>query len=56
MSEEVHDVVIIGSGPAGWTAGLYAARAMLSPILFTGYTLCGPLSLTTEIEKYTGLR
>jgi thioredoxin reductase (NADPH) len=56
MSEEVHNVVIIGSGPAGWTAGLYTARAMLSPILFTGYTFGGQLSLTTEIENYPGLR
>jgi thioredoxin reductase (NADPH) len=56
MSEEVYNVAIIGSGPAGWTAGLYAARANLAPILFTGYPLGGQLSLTTEIENYPGLR
>jgi thioredoxin reductase (NADPH) len=55
MTEELHNVIIIGSGPAGWTAALYTARANLSPVLFTGNTLGGQLSWTTDIENYPGL-
>lgn len=49
-----HKLVIIGSGPAGLSAGLYAARAELQPVLFTGMTLHGQASLTHTIENYPG--
>ena len=52
--EKVEEVIIIGSGPAGFTAGLYAARANLSPLLITGNEYGGQVSLTHEIENYPG--
>ena len=55
MSEKVHDLVIVGSGPAGYTAGIYAARAQLSPILYEGsVTAGGALMNTTEVENFPG--
>ncbi len=51
---EVENTIIIGSGPAGWTAGLYTARANLNPLLITGNELGGQVSLTYEIENYPG--
>ena len=54
MSDSVRDVIIIGSGPAGYTAGLYTARAMLNPLMFAGYASGGQLMLTTDVENFPG--
>ena len=51
---EVKDLIIIGSGPAGYTAGLYAGRAMLNPTLFAGFASGGQLMLTSDIENFPG--
>jgi len=51
---KINDVIIIGSGPAGYTAGLYAGRAMLEPLLFAGYASGGQLMLTSDVENYPG--
>ena len=50
----IEDVIIIGSGPAGYTAGLYAGRAMLKPKLFAGYASGGQLMLTSDVENFPG--
>ncbi|HVW80056.1 MAG TPA: thioredoxin-disulfide reductase [Mycobacteriales bacterium] len=54
MSDQVRDVIIVGSGPAGYTAGIYTARANLHPLLIEGFQFGGALMNTTEVENFPG--
>jgi thioredoxin reductase (NADPH) len=56
LAEKIYDTVIIGSGPAGYTAALYAARANLDTLVFQGFESGGQLMLTSDVENYPGYR
>src|SRR5574342_458245 len=56
MSEARHaKVLILGSGPAGYTAAIYTARANLKPLLVTGMDVGGQMSITTDVENFPGI-
>src|SRR5688500_8195240 len=54
MAAQHHCLIIVGSGPAGYTAAVYAARAALTPVIITGVEVGGQMTTTTEVDNWPG--